>query len=77
VTTEGKKCILENEAKQKLFPLLYDNNSKVKINTKKVYSLKWDDKSVIQALTMIAEVSITREKLKTDALLKARWKVDL
>jgi len=79
VTTEGKKRLLENEAKQKLCPLLYDNNSEVKLNTIKVYSLQWDNKSVsvvIQALTMIAEVPTAREELKTDALLKVRWKVD-
>ncbi|XP_065902205.1 radial spoke head 14 homolog isoform X2 [Dysidea avara] len=57
VTTEGKKCLLDNGAKQKLCPLLYDNNSEVKLNT-------------IKTLTMIAEVPTAREELKTEALLK-------
>ena len=36
VTTEGKKCLIDSEAKEKLCPLLYDDNSEVKLNAIKV-----------------------------------------
>ena len=76
MTTEGKKCLLDNGAKQKLCPLLYDNNSEVKLNTIKVFISQCGDIDyvvlLIQALTMIAEVPTAREELKTDALHKVR-----
>ena len=36
VTTEGKKCLIDGGAKKKLCPLLYDDNSEVKLNAIKV-----------------------------------------
>ena len=38
VTTEGKKCLIDSDAKQKLIPLLFDENSEVKLNAIKVCS---------------------------------------
>ena len=39
MTTEGKKCLIDSGAKLKLIPLLYDDNSEVKLNAIKVATI--------------------------------------